>query len=236
MSSRFSGSGPGPQTRDGCSIELYRQLPYLDELEGCRAWFEPGMHVLELGCGAGRLTRRLLEWDLQVTAVDNSAEMLSLVPTSATKILSDIEALGLDAIFDVVVLASGLINHPDRAAREAFVRIARRHLRVGGRFLLQRQNPEWLRTVSPGPAGMFGAAAIVVEAVDRDVTPMTMTLRYEIGADIWRQSFSVVPLSDAEVEMLLASSGFDDFTWLGSTRRWLSCCRCVSNVETTSLR
>jgi SAM-dependent methyltransferase len=223
MSSLFTGSGPGPRTLDGCSVELYRQLPYLDELEECRPWFEPGMRVLELGCGAGRLTRRLLEWDVRVTAVDNSPEMLSLVPNDATKLLSGIESLDLDTVFDVVLLASGLINHPEQAARGAFVRVARCHLGIGGRFLLQRQNPEWLRTALPGPAGLFGTTAIHVEAVDRGVTPMTMTLRYEIGADIWRQSISVVPLNDEEIETLLAHEGFCAPEWLGPTRRWLIC-------------
>jgi hypothetical protein len=29
-----SGSGPGVRTRDGCSVELYRSLPYRGDLDG----------------------------------------------------------------------------------------------------------------------------------------------------------------------------------------------------------
>ena len=69
----FSGSGPGVRTSDGCSVELYRQLPYLGELDDILGGVPAGSSVLELGCGAGRLTRPLVERGLSVTAVDNSA-------------------------------------------------------------------------------------------------------------------------------------------------------------------
>jgi len=79
----FLGSGPGPQARDGCSVELYRSLPYLGEIDCVRPLLYPGSSVLELGCGTGRLTRFLLDLGLRVTAVDNSPEMLLAVPSPA---------------------------------------------------------------------------------------------------------------------------------------------------------
>jgi hypothetical protein len=72
MSSVFSGSGPGVRTRDGRPVELYRSLPYRGDLDGVCELLRVGTSVLELGAGAGRLTRKLLGWGLNLTAVDNS--------------------------------------------------------------------------------------------------------------------------------------------------------------------
>jgi hypothetical protein len=39
--------------------------------------------------GAGRLTRRLLEWRARITAVDNCPELLASLPDGASPILSE---------------------------------------------------------------------------------------------------------------------------------------------------
>lgn len=217
----FSGSGPGARTRDGCSVALYEQSPYLDELQDCGLTLGPASSVLELGCGAGRLTRPMLESGALVTAVDNSEAMLRAVPVAAQTVLSDIESLHLGRTFETVLLASGLINHPELDARRAFVDCARRHLSIGGSFLLQRQDPDWLRNAEAGDSGRTGAVMIHVEAVSRAFPLISMTLRYQLGDDVWRQSFSVVSLSDMELESLLSAAGFDGFEWRGHKRRWL---------------
>ncbi len=104
----FRGEGRGVQTRDGCSVELYRLLPYAGEVELIASWFT-GQKILELGCGVGRLTKHLLVSGYDVTAVDNSPEMLEFAPAQAAKVCSNIEDLALDVAFDAVILASNLI-------------------------------------------------------------------------------------------------------------------------------
>ena len=222
MSWQFSGSGPGVQAPDGCSVELYRQLPYFGELEDYRPLFHAGTRVLELGCGAGRLTRRLLEWGARVTAVDNCREMLAAVPDGASRVLSDIESLNLDDRFDVALLASNFINHPARDVRCAFVDSARRHLRQHARFLLERHDPSWLQQVQPGPLGALGDIAMSVEAVSRSADAVHMTLRYQLADSVWYHSSADTPLEEAEIESLLAAYGFGSFAWSGQRRRWLS--------------
>jgi SAM-dependent methyltransferase len=222
VTERFSGSGPGAQAPDGCSVELYRKFPYLNELEDHRALFPAGSSILELGCGAGRLTRRLLEWNVRVTAVDNSPLMLSLLPPAATRVLSDIASLRLDETFDVVLLASCLINHPAAKVRSIFAQVARRHLRKGGHLLLERHDPMWLRTVEVGPLDAIGDVAMSVEAVVRTADSVQMTLRYESAGQVWRHSFVVTPLSEADLETLLLRSGFGSWAWSGKRNRWLS--------------
>jgi len=221
VSFRFTGAGPGVQTKDGCSVELYRRLPYLGELEDYRPLFPPDARVIELGCGAGRLTRRLLAWGVRVTAVDNCTEMLAALPPGASPVLSDIESLNLDERFDVALLASCLINHPEPHVRRRFIDTARRHLPEGGRLLLERHDAAWLRRVQAGPLKPIGDIAMSAEAVRRAGDAVEMTLRYEVSGNVWRQSFAVVPLDEADVEALLAQCGFGSFAWAGKENRWL---------------
>jgi len=218
----FSGSGPGHQAPDGSSVEMYRQLPYMGELEELRPFLPSGGSVLELGCGTGRLTRRLLECGMRVTGVDSSAQMLTALPAHASAIQSDIEFLNLKERFDVVLLASCLINHPSPTTRSALADSARRHLRHGGCLLLERHHPEWLQTAMPGPVGLAGAVAIHLERVARMEGTVHMTIRYEHEGQLWRHSFVVVALGEQEIEELLFQCGFGHFSWRGPRNRWVT--------------
>jgi len=219
---KFRGSGPGAQAADGCSVELYRKLPYLDELEEHRALFLPGRRILELGCGTGRLTRQLIQYGTHVTAVDNCAEMLDAVPQGARRVLSDIETLRLETRFDVALLASCLINHPADDVRRAFVATARFHLGSSGRVLLERHDPTWLKLAEPGPLACAGDVAMSVETVNRSAGLVHMTLRYEAAGNVWRHAASLAPMSEPEIEALLSEAGFEAFAWAGKNNRWLS--------------
>jgi SAM-dependent methyltransferase len=222
MTFRSSGSGPGEQAPDGCSVDLYRATPYGGELDGYRALFHPGTRVLELGCGTGRLTRQLLHRGACVTAVDNSPHMLAEVPEGALGVLSDIQSLNLDESFDVALLASNFINEPEPEVRSAFVHSARRHLRKDGRLLLERYDPAWLQSVQPGALGAVGDIVMCVEALSRAADAVQMTLRYELSGRVWRHSFAAAALTEGEIEGLLTRFGFASFEWSGPRNQWLS--------------
>src|SRR5262249_24445834 len=128
VSTSSSGSGPGVQAPDGCSVELYRRIPYLSELEELLPLLAPRGRVLAGGCGAGGLGAPLAEAGFRVAGVDNCAGMRAALPPSISAIESDIETLALPSRFDVVVLASALINTPDTLQRTAFLAVARHHL------------------------------------------------------------------------------------------------------------
>lgn len=87
---------------DGSPVELYMRLSGEGEAELIDAQLHPGSRILELGCGAGRLTHELVRRGHRVTAVDNSPDMLAYV-SGAETILADIIGLDLDRIFDAVV-------------------------------------------------------------------------------------------------------------------------------------
>ena len=92
----YAGSGPGDITPDGCAVDLYLRLPVAGEPEIIAAAVPPPATLLELGCGVGRVSRPLCDLGYEVTAVDESAEMLRHV-TGARPVLSPIERLDLCA-------------------------------------------------------------------------------------------------------------------------------------------
>lgn len=219
-SALFCGAGPGARTADGCPVELYRQLPYLDDLAPLAAHLQRARTVLELGCGTGRLTRPLLTLGLTVIAVDQSAEMLAHAPPTAQRVCAEVATLDLQRTVDVVLAASCLINDPRPTAQAALLACARRHLGPQGVLLVERHDPTWLRTARVGPLRAAGAVALTVEAVEQRDGVTAMTLRYDIGTASWRHSFHAQPLDDADVAAELAAHGFGAPQWLGAARRW----------------
>jgi len=219
----FKGTGPGPQTADGCSVEFYRGQPYLGELDDIEHLLIAGESVLELGCGTGRITRVLLARGHAVTAVDNSADMLDALPCEATPVLCDIESLQLDTRFDVVLLASYLVNLPDPAVRDAILRSARRHLKQPGRVFVQRHDPNWLRTVQAGATSSAHGTRYTIVRVARepaDPARVAMTLQYDRDGQTWTHSFVSAALDEQDVELALLASGFSAIEWHGARRQW----------------
>jgi SAM-dependent methyltransferase len=220
MSHVFSGTGTGAQTPDGCSVELYRRLPYMGELDDMQSLLANTESVLELGCGTGRLCMVLAGMGLKVTGVDESADMLRYVPSDVQTVHANIETLHLPTQFDTVLLASHLINHPDEHTRRAFVQCARRHVKRSGCFLVQRHNPAWLDTVQAGYRAQADGVVLCVEQVSREHGVVSMTLRYTHADDSWSHSFSTVALTEMQVEALLREGGFTDIRWHGSRKLW----------------
>jgi SAM-dependent methyltransferase len=210
------GEGRGHITRDGCAVEVYLKLPYRGELELLAAHLSPHCTILELGCGTGRLTRRLLEAGHAVVAVDNSEEMLRHVPDAATTVCSDIEALNLARTFDVVLYASNLINTADDSMRRAQLDTCRRHLAPGGKLLFQRFDPAWISAVEPGPVPSMGEVDIAIERVVRRGPVIDMSVRYAIAEAEWRHHFTARPLDDEEVRLELRAAGFGELSWIGT--------------------
>ena len=86
-------------------------LPPMGEPGTVHAAVPAGAEILELGAGAGRVTQPLLELGHPVVAVDESAEMLARIRGAET-VLARIQELRLGRRFDVVLLASFLVNTP----------------------------------------------------------------------------------------------------------------------------
>lgn len=214
------GTGPGAFTPDGCPVDLYLRLPAGEE-PGIVAGAAPaGSSLLELGSGVGRITRPLLEQGFRVTAVDESAEMLAHVDGAPT-VRSTIENLRLEDRFDVVLLASFLVNTADASLRAAILDTCARHVADGGCVLIQREGElqvgartgdEWRRT-----DGMTVRVALR-EPAENGAKRTRMEYTFEDAA--WSQTFLTHDLPDPDFEQALRAAGLalesyltDDHTW-----------------------
>jgi SAM-dependent methyltransferase len=211
----------GPVAEDGSPVELYALLPTFGEPELVHAALPPGASILELGCGAGRMTHRLLELGHPVTAVDSSAEMISHVRGART-VLSRIEELRLPERFDAVLLASHLVDVSEDGQRRAFLAACRGHVREDGRVILQRYEPAWADAPGPSERTVDGVTVRVVVA--RRNGPMLEGLvEYEAGGRVWRHGpFTSRILDDAELVRELERAGLRIERWLDDGRSWLS--------------
>lgn len=218
---QFIGSGPGAQTEDGCSVELYRRTQYHGELDVPASYLGAGSGVLELGCGAGQGTHDLLRRGMKVTAVDNSKDMLETVPADASTVWSDIGTLDIADRFDAVILPSRLINHASAEKRHGFVGCGWRHLRQGGWFYIERHDPTWLATAAVGQTGRRDDVEMSVESVSRDRDVISMTLRYATADSTWIHSFQITSLSGDDLDALLSPFGFSRLEWLNESKTWL---------------
>ena len=101
-------------------MELYELLPPGEEPAIVHAAVPPGASILELGAGAGRVTHPLLRLGHPVVAVDESPEMLARIHGAET-VSAKIQSLDLGRRFDLVLLASHLVNVPDDDLRLRFI-------------------------------------------------------------------------------------------------------------------
>ncbi len=213
------GAGPGTQTPDGCSVELYKRTPYRGEIESISEQLQ-GKSVLELGCGTGRLTTRLLEMGCRVLGIDNSPDMLALLPESVDRALSDIETLSLDQYFDVVLLASYVFNQPDDRVRHGFATAARRHLQKQGSFVLQVHSESLLRA---GEGHTAEADGIVtrIQKFRKHGNLVSMSVQYSVDEMEWTHTFQAQVLEFDQVVLELMNAGFSEVDWIDKPLGWL---------------
>ena len=97
-----------------------------------------GSHVIDLGCGNGQLTKRLIERGYRVTGVDASDEMLAL----ARAALPGATLLKGDAVtFDVgpadAVFSNAVLHWIDADRQQAMLSNIARNLKPGGQFVCE---------------------------------------------------------------------------------------------------
>jgi SAM-dependent methyltransferase len=220
----YDGSGPGEITPDGCAVDLYARLPPGDEPDVIVAAVPPPAKLLELGCGAGRITRELVARGYDVTAVDESEAMLAHVD-GATKVRSSIEDLMLPGTFDVVVLASFLVHAGDPEVRSALLAACRRHVDYDGHVLIQREGTDWHdRVPRERPIGDGIVRVVSSDIVGEGVR--SVRVDYDFPDAHWTQTFLSRPLTVEQFERALSAAGLfveryltPDGTWVAASPR-----------------
>ena len=208
----MSGTAP-----DGSPVGLYATLAPLGEPELIHGAIPAGSEILELGCGAGRITHELVALGHRVTAVDNSPEMLAHVRGAET-VLADIESLELGRRFPVVLLASNFLNAVEQEELDAVLAACARHVVAEGRVLLERMPPEW---EPPRRSSRAGGVEMVIRDVVCDGDLVSAVMEYEANGERWMHPFTSRLISDEGVDAALARAGLVRGRWLDERRAWL---------------
>ena len=210
-------TGPAGVARDGSPVAVYLALPLHDALDLVADQAPPGGSVLDLGCGVGRLANPLARRGLAVTGVDEHGAMLTHLDPAVTAVHRDIVTLDLGRTFDVVVLASHLVNHDRHAA--AFLAACRRHVGDGGAVLIERFHPDMLDDLDHRE-GVMDGVHVRHEVHHRDAETFSASAHYTVGATTWTQRYRAVLLGDGAFDRVLSGAGLWREAWLDGDRRW----------------
>jgi SAM-dependent methyltransferase len=215
------GTGPGAIAPDGSAVDLYALLPPGSEPERIHAAIPDGASILELGAGAGRITKGLLTLGHAVVAVDESAQMLARIEGAET-VCSPIQSLDLARRFDVVLLMSYLIETADDELRVELLRSCAAHVAPDGCVIMQRQAPEWYDTVAPYERKVDQDRMVRMVEVHRPKPGLlAATMEYTLGQHRWTHSFVSKRLDDDYLTAVLAEAGLRPAGFVDGDRGWV---------------
>jgi SAM-dependent methyltransferase len=205
---------------DGCAVELYALLPSMGEPEIVHDAVPAGASILELGAGTGRMTHPLVALGHPVVAVDESAEMLAHIRGAET-VRASIQDLDLGRRFDVVVLASFLVNSADDGLRARFLRACRDQVRPGGCVLVQRHPAGWFDQAAEGERTTDGVTFRLRDLRRPGPGLLAATVEYQVGERVWAQWFTARRLDDGELAAALAEAGLVVDAYLTGDGAWV---------------
>lgn len=177
-----------------------------------------GGRVLEFAIGTGRVAVPLAERGVPVTGIELSEPMISQLRTKVDEaelpvVVGDMVSTRAPGEYSLVYLVFNTIgNLLTQAAQVACFRNAARHLRPGGRFLIELGVPE-LRQLSPGQQAVVFAAEAGYLGVDTyDVLTQHLVshhVRYgeDRRAEIFRSPHRYV--WPAELDLMGQLAGFE---------------------------
>ncbi|MEU4739575.1 class I SAM-dependent methyltransferase [Actinosynnema sp. NPDC023658] len=218
---------------DGSPVEVYALLPPLGEAETVHGALPPGADVLDLGCGTGRVARRLVRLGHPVVGVDESAEMLAHLD-GVEAVRARIEDLRLGRRFGGVLLTAHLVNTPSDGERHALLASAARHLRDDGRLVVQWHTPSWFETAADGQGGTIGPVRTSLRDVRRDGDLLSATVDYRIDDRTWSHPFTARRLAEPDLDAALHAAGLVRDAWLTPDRTWFSARPAQSSKSSSS--
>jgi SAM-dependent methyltransferase len=178
----------------------------------------PGMRVLDVPCGEGRIAGRIAQAGCEVVGVDSSERLLELARErhpGAHFEQGDMRALRYRCEFDAAVNWFTSFGYFDRTDNDLVLKRFADSLRAGGRLLLELHNPARLDRILALTGG--GAAALVERdgnlMVDRitfdPVTRRSHTERFMVrNGRVRRLAFSLEQVPPEELVQRLLGAGF----------------------------
>src|SRR5213593_1497701 len=177
----------------------------------------PGMRVLDVPCGTGRIAKRLAALGYDVVGVDITERFLDEARAAGVRVEhADMRETRFAGEFDVALCMWGSFGYFDDEGNRAQARAACRALRSGGRYLIDTIPIE---TLLPNFRERDGFEAGDVRVLEhRTYLPDTGRIETEWtflrGRERHVQTTSVRVYSLDELTDLLHASGFTSFTAL----------------------
>jgi len=220
-SATSKGAGPGVITPDGSAVDFYALVPPGREPEIVHAAAgSPQASILELGAGTGRIADPLAAMGHPVTAVDESPEMLARIRLAGT-VCATIEGLALGRRFDVVLLASHLVNAHSEAIRAAFLESCARHVHDTGCVIIQQHPPAWFATATAREDESDGITFKLRDISRPGPKLLSATVEYRVGDRAWTHSFITAQLDEDDLLSELDRAGLALDRYLTDDRQWL---------------
>lgn len=197
---------------DGSPVAFYRRLPTVGEPAIIHTAIGPHVHVLDLGCGPGRIAGPLEALGHPVTGIDDGPGMIAALPPGVEGIVADARTVRLGRRFGAVLLASHLVNDPD--AGVAFVATAAAHLEPDGVVIGETYPPGWDPATSVGHETRMGDARIEMLWATVVDDQLEAEVRYGVDDLVWNQVFRATLLDERGLHKLLATGGLAFDRWL----------------------
>jgi SAM-dependent methyltransferase len=150
---------------------------------------EPGMRVLDVPCGEGRIAGRLAQRGCEVVGVDYTEAWIELARKQypqPTFELADMRSLAYEAEFDAVVNWFTSFGYFDPQTNDQVLASFARALRPGGRLLIELHNPWRLQRLLKQTGG---TSAFVI---DKDGALMADRITYDAEARMSRTERFIV--------------------------------------------
>ncbi|MET8149631.1 class I SAM-dependent methyltransferase [Actinoplanes sp. NPDC049668] len=200
-------------------MEYYSLLPTMGEPEIVHAAVPAGASILELGCGTGRILRPLAAFGHRVHGVDESPAMLERLD-GLPGTLARLQDVRLDHTFDVVLLASTMING-EPPLRRAFLATCRHHVDPAGLVVFQQNAPGWFDTVTESSAEIAGVRRVVRSALRRG-DRVDLVVDYHVGDQTWTHEFPRYAITPEELARNLREAGLRFDRYLTEDQSWFT--------------